>query len=741
MMVDSKAAATTRVVVASTVALSFITFWQAAAVVLNDLASTMFYIGGITEQAIGKPAPWMVLAVMLFSYVVRSIYMESCGMFVRGGVYVVVRDSIGPTVAKLSVSSLVVDYILTGPISAVAAGQYLGRLMNEISEYAGQGWRTDPNSFAVFFSIVVTGYFWWSNIKGVPESSHKALRIMQVTTVMVAALLIWCPLTLILNGGAPLPPLPTPSNLHLTKEALGWLDGTMWAQMSFVIMIVALGHSLLAMSGFETLAQVYREVGHPKLKNLRITANIVCTYAVICTGVISVLAVMIIPDAQRPSYYDNMLGGLVMHLVGPNLLKLGFHVFVVIVGVMILSGAVNTSLIGVNGVMNRVAEDGVLVDWFRRLHSKYGTTYRILNTMALLQIATIIASRGDVLLLGEAYAFGVVWSFALKALGVLVLRYQRHDQEYKVPINFRFRGREIPVGLGAATLTLFLVAIANLFTKKIATVYGVTFTIILYTLFMVSERLNARKKKEHRADLENFNLDHQAMLGADTLRARPGCVLVAVRDPQRLSHLQNVLQKTNLRRNDIVVLTVRQISAGAAEYDLQEEQVFARPEQELFSHVVTLAEKQGKTVELLAVPSVDPFDAMVQTATSLQASRLVVGVSARMASEELARRIGLAWEKLPQPRHPFSLEIRSPDREPVFVNLGPHPPRLWPEDVDRLHRLWLRLTVETTLGSKLHHRDVVGVALRNLEQRLDSGQHAEILELVEQESKLPHAEM
>ena len=101
---------------------------------LNDLASTMFYIGGITEQAIGKPAPWMVLAVMLFSFAVRSVYMESCGMFVRGGVYVVVRDSIGPTVAKLSVSSLVVDYILTGPISVVSAGQYLGRLLNELSE-------------------------------------------------------------------------------------------------------------------------------------------------------------------------------------------------------------------------------------------------------------------------------------------------------------------------------------------------------------------------------------------------------------------------------------------------------------------------------------------------------------------------------------------------------------------------------------------------------------------------------
>jgi amino acid transporter len=715
-------------VVATTVALTFITFWEAASVVLNDLASTMYYIGGITEQAIGKPAPWMVLAVMLFSYAVRSVYMESCGMFVRGGVYVVVRDSIGPTVAKLSVSSLVVDYILTGPISVVSAGQYLGRLLNDLSETLKQNWRTDPNAFSVFFSVAVTIYFWWSNIKGVPESSHKALRIMQITTVMVVILLIWCPITLLVRGGAQLPPLPTASNLHLTKESLGWLDGTVWAQLWFVVMIVAFGHSLLAMSGFETLAQVYREVAYPKLKNLRITANIVCTYALICTGVISLLAVMIIPDATRSMYYDNMIGGLVMNLSGPSLLKLGFHVFVVIVGVLILAGAVNTSLIGVNGVLNRVAEDGVLLDWFRRPHKRFGTTYRILNMMTLLQIATIIISRGDVYLLGEAYAFGVVWSFALKALGVLVLRFQRHDQEYKFPFNVKVGGIELPIGLGATTLMLFLVAIANLFSKKIATIYGVSFTILLYALFMISERVNAGKKKEHRSDLEKFNLDHQPEVsGATTLHARPGCVLVAVRDYHRMFHLQKTLQKTNLRRHDIVVMTVRQLSAGAAEYDLRDDQLFADYEQELFSHVVTMAEKEGKSVELLVVPAVDPFDAMVQTAARLRASRLVVGVSPRMESDELAQRIGLAWERLPAPRHPFSLEIIHPDRPSTFVNLGPHPPRLWPEDVDRLHSLWLRLAEKEGLGSKLHHRDVVGVALQRMEEELDTTQRDQIL--------------
>src|SRR3954466_14644920 len=230
---------TTKVVVATTVALSFISFWRGAAIVLSDLASTMFYVGGISEQAIGKSAPWFVIAVLLFGYAIRSIYMESCGMFVRGGVYVVVRDSMGPFMAKLSVSALVVDYVLTGPISVVSAGQYLGRLINEISELFRQDYRLDPNHFAAFFGVVVTAYFWWSNIKGIHESSGKALRIMQITTVMVVIFLIWCPITIAVRGNMPLPPPPTPANLNFSPDALGWLRGTVFPQVGSIAILIA----------------------------------------------------------------------------------------------------------------------------------------------------------------------------------------------------------------------------------------------------------------------------------------------------------------------------------------------------------------------------------------------------------------------------------------------------------------------------------------------------------------------
>ncbi len=732
----SSSGSTTRIVVATTVALSFISFWRGAAIVLSDLASSSFYAGGIAEQAIGQSAPWFILAVMFFSFAVRSVYLESCSMFVRGGVYVVVRDSMGPTMAKISVSALVVDFVLTGPISSVSAGQYLGRLLNEIFELLHQPYHVEPNTFAMFFGLVVTGYFWRSNIRGIHESSGKALRVMQIMTVMVVMLILWSLLTLIVKGTWELPPAPVMENIQFSDDALGWLKGTVWPTIPAAAIMVCFGHSLLAMSGYETLAQVYREIAYPKLKNLKITANIVCVYAVISTGLITLLASMVIPDAQRSLYYDNLIGGLSMHLVGPQLMKLVFHIFVVVVGVLILSSAVNTSMIGGNGVLNRVAEDGVLLNYFRKPHQKFGTTFRIINMIAVLQLATILFSHGDVYLLGEAYAFGVIWSFSIKALGVLALRFQRSDQEYKFPLNLRIGKTELPIGLGLVTIFLFLIAITNLLSKKIATVYGVGFTIVLFILFKVSEHIN-QQKKEGKSGLEEFNLEHAPQVDSETIEARPGSILVAIRGYRQMDHLKKTLQKANLRRNDIVVMTVRPISAGAGEYQLTDDQLFSDYEKELFSHVVELAEKEGKTVELLVVPGIDPFDAMVQTAQKLRVSRLVTGVSLKMASDELARRIGQAWQKLPEPRHPFSLEIISPDRPSKFVNLGPHPPRLWPEDIDRLHEIWLNLTEKFGFGAKLHHRDVVGVALQRLERDLAGTDRDEVLQAIRKEMKKP----
>ena len=657
-----------RVLIATTALLSFISFWRAAAIVLNDLASSAYYAGGEAEGYIGKAAPWFILAIMLFSYAVRAVYVESCSMFVRGGVYRAVKQSLGGSLAKFSVSALMFDYILTGPISGVAAGQYLAGLISELLQYFHVSRPLSLGSvdfISASFAIVVTLYFWWENTKGIPESSEKALHIMKLVTVMVVILITWCIYTLLIHP-SPLPPFPTPQNLRLSGSALGWLAHSSLPHMFGIVAIfIALGHSVLAMSGEESLAQVYREIEHPKLPNLKKAGLVIFIYSLVFTSLVSFFAVMIIPDSVRQGYLENLIGGLAMSLAGPFWVRLIFHGFVVVVGTLILAGAVNTAIVGSNGVLNRVSEDGVLSSWFRQPHRKYGTSYRIINIVVALQVITIIISRGDVTFLANLYAFGVIWSFAMNGLAVLVLRYTKPGhRDFQVPFNFYVRGVQVPVGLILITLTLFLIAVTNLFTKPVATMAGGAFSILLYIVFTISER-RARRAGAH-VEMDQFNLEMEGELTPEALGAKPGNILVPVSNHYNLYHLANVLDRIKPGRRDVIVLHVRLLRRSASgENELEAYQLFGSIEQHLFSQALSMAEKRGKTIRLAVVASNDIWDAILRAATSLQSSTIVVGHSPKEPTEEQARHLGDAWEKLGDPKPQFNLEIHMANGDKV----------------------------------------------------------------------------
>ena len=719
------------VLVATTAMLAFISFWRAAAIVLNDLASSAYYAGGEAEQFIGKIAPWFILGIMLFSYAVRAVYVESCSMFVRGGVYRVVKEALGGTLAKFSVSALMFDYVLTGPISGVSAGQYLVGVLNELLAYAHVPLHLNNNATAAAVAITITLYFWWENIKGVPESSGKALRIMQLTTVMVVMLIAWCLYTLYARPDWHLPPWPHPWNMKLDKGSLGWLDPYQWAHaITLIAILVGLGHSVLAMSGEESLAQVYREIEHPKLKNLKKAGLIIFIYSLVFTSLVSFFAVMIIPDNVRPAFTENLIGGLSMHLVGSFPARLAFHVFVVVVGTLILAGAVNTAIVGSNGVLNRVSEDGVLTDWFRHPHPRFGTTHRIINLVVLFQIVTIVASRGDVTFLGNLYAFGVIWSFSMKGIAVLVLRYTHpQDREYRVPLNPVIFGVEVPVGLGLITLVLLAIAIINLFTKPDATIAGLTFSALLFTVFEISEhRVRKRQAGASHVELDQFNLAPEAELTPTSVGVRAGNILVPVSTYYALYHLEAVLRRVRSHDAEVVVLHVRLLRrAASGEYDLTPDQLFSTIEQLLFTKVLAVAEKEGKPVRLAVVAANDLWEGILRTAANLQSSTVVCGSSSKMPVTEQARLIGLAWERMPEPRPRVTLEIFTPSGQEQIFYLGPHAPRLTPKEIDLLHKLWLKLS-EKLSGEEIHHHDIVHFALDEVEREMNEGQGDAVVE-------------
>jgi amino acid transporter len=683
---------------------TFISFWRTAAVVLCDMSSTVFYLGAIAESAIGKAAPWFILAVLAFSYGMRAVYIESCALFTRGGVYRVVKEALGGFLAKLSVSALLFDYVLTGPISAVSAGQYivglaleaLGRLagveFDPATRQAIKGWGS------VLIAAAITLYFLRLNLLGIHESSGKALKIMLITTVLGVVMIGWSAATLAVRG--PTNELPTwkpdlskkveigPDGQATPKldpvtgeqvDPLGWLGRfpsiaeplrhpASWLSLvGFAGVVIAFGHSILAMSGEETLAQVYREVEAPKLRNFKKAALVVFLYSLLLTGSLTLLCTVLIPDRERMTvYYDNWIGGLAMHMIGPAPLLLLLNAFVVVVGFLVLSGAVNTSIVGSNGVLSRVAEDGVLPDWFLRPHPRFGTTYRLLFLIAGLQLFTIVASRGNVLLLGEAYAFGVVWSFVFKTLAMVVLRFKdRGPREFVVPLNVRFRGVEIPVGLTAVMVVVSLAAAANFFTKPVATVSGLAFTGAFLATFVLTETHHRRRRSANHEHLEQFNQATVARVTAASLRlTRPYCKLVAIRSTENLVMLDKALDEADPLTTDVVVMTAKAMPRGG---EAVVDERLGAYERRLLTAVVNRAERLGKTVTPLVAPTNNPLHAVLQTAKDLPAQEIVLGASNKFSVEEQLDQVALYWINLHggEPRG-LTVHIIGPARAVTF---------------------------------------------------------------------------
>ncbi len=730
-----------RIIVVSSVMLTFISYWRTAAVVLCDLASTAYYIGAAVENAIGPAAPWFILAVMLFSYAVRSVYIESSALFVRGGNYRVVKEALGGFLAKLSVSALMFDYILTGPTSGVSAGSYIMGWLMEIlrltspATYDALGLNNDEfrkavkQYGAVLIACAVTVYFFRLNLRGIHESSDKALKIMIATTVMAVIILLWCLITLVVQGPANRGPgggwLPSPQpDLnkkfepevvrgkdpvtgeerekwkidHKTREpvprrdaqgnpepkmsealgkigieqqedplgligrtglAAGIRNPPSWLSLLGLIgLFIAFGHSILAMSGEETLAQVYREVEDPKLPNFKRAAFIVFVYSLVLTAGISFLAVMLIPDEVRmKDFAENLIGGLTRYVLGPPLVKLFLEGFVVIVGFLILSGAVNTAIIGCNGVLNRVAEDGVVPDWFRKPHPRYGTSHRLLYAILGVQLTVILLSRGDMVLLTEAYAFGVVWSFVFMSFAMVVLRFKdRTPREYKVPFNVHIGKVEVPVGLGLIFLVLLFTAVLNFFTKEVATGGGLIFTTLLLIVFVLSERAHERRLRgaAHKQVL-HFNettIDQPTVAGLGL--SKPYRKLVAIRSPYNLFMLERALAETDPDTTDVVVMTGKLLPTGEAVATGPSLDTY---DQELMTAVVQRAEKAGKPVKPVIVPTNNPLNTVLRMARDLNVQELLLGASNKYTADEQLEQIALYWFNL-FPGEPAPLTVR-----------------------------------------------------------------------------------
>jgi hypothetical protein len=229
-------------------------------------------------------------------------------------------------------------------------------------------------------------------------------------------------------------------------------------------------------------------------------------------------------------------------------------------------------------------------------------------------------------------------------------------------------------------------------------------------------------------EVDQFRLQPQEEISVDTVQVRPGGTLVPVRDFNSLEHVRRALELTHTGKQSLVVMTVHVLRGPDTGYrELSEAKIFTDYEQLLFSRVVALAEKEGKHVDLMVVPSSDPTQAIVQTAAQLYSSEIVVGPSAAVSPREQALQFGEAWERLRQkPAHEVRLRIAEPGGRMREFTLGAHPPKLTGADVRLLHELWLEVK-EQLPGERVRHRDIVSVALRRVARDVAAGRRLEVL--------------
>jgi magnesium transporter len=485
--------------------------------------------------------------------------------------------------------------------------------------------------------------------------------------------------------------------------------------------------ALPTVGGGDRLAQAAHQFPPPRVRALRHSALLVVLFTFVATAIPAFLFGGIVPRAERQAWLDAPALALAHHLAAPPWMREAMAVAVVLAAFLMLVPATRAALTDATQVILRLAGDRVLPAALASPHRRFGTPARAIDLTAAATLLVMLAGAGRVLWLGRAYAFALACGVLLKAATLLRLRRTSPaPRRFKVAFNLRLFGRDLPLGLGLALLLAAVCLGALLVTLDLPSLFAAALLLLLTAGFATRTR---RVRAEAEApDLDAFELLTSSELSLDQVEARPGNLLVAVRNPYALAHLDAAFRAAAGR--DLVVMTARLL--GVDSDDDSARRLDPTPaERRLFSRVVALAEQHALPVRLLVVPAPDVFDAVVATVVRLRSSEVYVGEAASLAVDEQARLFGEAWEAAAKPPELRArLVIHHHSGRADAYHLGAHPPTLNPVDIEQIHRLWL--DAAKSVGPHVHHHNIVRAALTLMENQLSGPERERAITAVRQ---------
>jgi len=690
-----------RVTIGTAPLVSLFSFEQGIALLLLELGSIGLFAGGVAERTLGASAPWFLLAVVLLGWAVRTVDLENSALFIPGGVYGAAKHALGRRAARVAASTVIVEHLLFGALAASAAGHSLvavGRLLGIVPDSIQQISFDDLSTAAGAFLLGVV-WLWLRQGRVLP-----AAIVRRTVTVVVAGISIFIALSLIA--------------IVLHHQTAAWNPLPFAAgRFSVVGALTGIGSCLFAMGTAEALGQASVDFPQPKIRNVRRAASFVNGYTLLVTAGTGFLFVAVVPAGERQFWSAVPLAGLAWFGGVPRWAGVAIAAGIAAASILFLSLAIHRSALKAQELLLRLSEDGIVMRAMRALHPRFGTPSRLIDLIAFAQLTIAIVSAGQLAWLARAYAVAIACGAILKIAALVRLRTLRSQpRAFRVAFNLRVGGREWPVGLVAIGGLVGLPVLMLVATGDPSALAGAVLLVVTTIVLAFSERVARSPAPELTPPALGIELLATPAIGLDQVEARPGNLLVPVRKPGALAHLAGALQDAGDR--DVVVMTAR-----LAGVDASDEFAFdAKPtddERRVLGDAAMLAERSGRAVRLVIVPARNVFDAVAATAARLRSAEVYVGESETLSADDQARRLGEAWERVPEPKQfDVRLAVRHSSGRTAVYHLGAHAPSLSADDLHLIHELWL--DVVKTVGPHVHHDDVVRAALTHMQDELNN---------------------